>query len=812
MDFEKLGQFYLGGLCDPATGECQAEQPLLYDSRDLTTHAVCLGMTGSGKTGLCLSLLEEAAIDGIPALCIDPKGDLGNLLLTFPALAAEDFQPWVDAGEASRQGLDIAEFAEKTANQWREGLAAWGQSGARIQRLRDAAELTIYTPASTAGRPLTVLKSFAAPAAHILQDPELLRDRLTSAAAGLLGLLRIDADPITSREHILLCSLLEHAWRNQQSVDMGSLIRMIQTPPFSTVGFLDLESFFPQAERFRLAMTLNNVLASPGFSAWLQGEALDIQSLLYTPSGKPRIAILSIAHLSDAERMFFVTILLNEVVAWMRSQTGTSSLRALLYMDEVFGYFPPNANPSSKLPMLTLLKQARAFGLGVVLATQNPVDLDYKGLANCGTWFLGRLQTDRDRQRVLEGLEGAAASTGTAFDRQQLDRLLGGLGKRMFLMKNVHEDEPVLFQTRWTLSYLRGPISRQQIERLMSSEKSVAPVTGIGSSTVPHFASPPQELARQSTRPMLPPGIPEYFLPPSTTAERYLYRPALAGQARVHFVDARRDVDVWETITLIRLAGTTVPSEPWEDADEWEDAELVLAGEPAAGAEAVYREYPGELAQKKSYTAWGSALKNSLYRNRRLRLFQAESLSLVSGVQETEGDFRVRLRQRAREERDLQVEKLRQKYGARLKTLTEKIQRAEQKIQKEKSQQSSKTLTAAVTLGTSLLGALMGRRTLSATNMSRAGTVFRSASSAVGEAGDVQRAEEQHAGLLQEQRELETLIEEESARIAEQYDPDHLPLTTLEITPRKADTLIDQVVLLWLPWTETSTGAIERAF
>src|SRR5690606_12942136 len=214
------------------------------------------------------------------------------------------------------------------------------------------------------------------------------------------------------------------------------------------VGVVDLDTFFPAKDRLALGMKLNNLLASPSFASWLAGEPLDVQRLLYTADGKPRLSILSIAHLSESERMFFVTILLNEVVAWMRTQPGTGSLRAIVYMDEVFGYFPPTANPPSKRPMLTLMKQARAYGVGCVLATQNPVDLDYKGLSNAGTWFLGRLQTERDKLRVLEGLEGASAAAGASFNRQQMEALLASLGNRVFLMNNVHEDQPVLFQDR----------------------------------------------------------------------------------------------------------------------------------------------------------------------------------------------------------------------------------------------------------------------------------------------------------------------------------------------------------------------------
>ncbi len=390
--YEKLGGFYLGREYDLVAGETK-DATILYDAKDLTTHGVIVGMTGSGKTGLAVAILEEAAIDGIPVLAIDPKGDLGNLLLTFPNLAAGDFEPWIDEQEAARRGRSVGEEAAATAKLWREGLAKWGQGPKRIRRYAEAAEPTLYTPGSSAGTPLRVLRSFDAPPAAVRDDAEALAERVQGAVSGLLGLLGIDADPIQSREHILLSNLLAGAWREGRDLDLPGLIRAVQKPPFERIGVLDLESFYPAAERGRLAMTINNLLASPGFESWTQGEALDIERLLYTEDGRPRMAVLSIAHLSDRERMFFVTILLNELITWMRAQPGSRSLRALLYMDEVFGYLPPTANPPSKTPMLTLLKQARAYGVGCLLATQNPVDLDYKALSNAGTWFLGRLQT-----------------------------------------------------------------------------------------------------------------------------------------------------------------------------------------------------------------------------------------------------------------------------------------------------------------------------------------------------------------------------------------------------------------------------------
>ena len=816
-DYEKLGQFYLGRTHDLKTNVTSADQLLMYESKDLTTHAVCVGMTGSGKTGLCLALLEEAALDGIPAICIDPKGDLGNLMLTFPGLLPADFEPWVDAQEAMRNGMTTPEFAKKTADMWRKGLADWGQTGERIQKFRDHAEVAIYTPASSAGRQITVLKSFDAPNAQVLNDSEAFRERIMSAVSGLLALLQIDADPINSREHILLSTIFDSFWRSGQNIDMGALIRSIQAPPFNKVGFLDLESFYPQNERFKLAMTLNNLLASPSFAAWLEGEPLDIQKLMYTPSGKPRLAIVSIAHLSDQERMFFVTILLNEMLSWMRSQTGTSSLRALLYMDEVFGYFPPIANPPSKQPMLTLLKQARAFGLGVVLATQNPVDLDYKGLSNCGTWFLGRLQTERDKMRVLEGLEGAANSVGSTFDRQAMEQTLAGLGTRVFLMNNVHENAPTVFRSRWALSYLRGPVSRQQIEVLMAPLKKSDPVSAnmnaaAALASSQKYAAPQAELPSQPARPVLPPGIPEFFLPVHIHVTGVVYRPSLLAQSRVHFIDAKNSIDLWDPVTLIRLAGDSVPADPWMESDEWDESDLPeILNEPEF-PDADYRDLPAEVTQKKSYTGWTTALKNHLYRDRKLSVFTCEELKQTSSPGESESDFRIRLRMSAREERDRLVEKLRRKYTTKFSTLDDKIRRAEQKIEKEKAQKSSKTLSTAVSFGTSVLGALFGRKLASATNISRAGSAMKSASAIASEAGDVRAAEEQYAALLQEREELNTTVETEVQQIADSLDTDLMKFGSMEVSPRKTDTAVDRIALLWLPYADDGVGNIQRAF
>ena len=569
-EFEKLGAFYLGRPYDLAN---KTSKPglLLYDSKDLVTHAVCVGMTGSGKTGLCIGLLEEAAIDNIPAIIIDPKGDIANLLLTFPELRGSDFLPWINPDDAKKKELTPEAFANKEASKWKAGLESWGQDGARIERLREAADFLVYTPGSTAGLPVSILQSFSVPSPKILEDAELLGERVGTTATSLLNLIGVDADPLQSSEHILLANILKASWEAGQDLTLASLIQSIQSPPFSKLGVMDLESVFSSKDRFALAMRFNNLLGAPGFSAWLEGQPMDIDQILYSPSGKPRIAIFSIAHLNDTERMFFVSLLLTQMVSWMRTQSGTTSLRALLYMDEVFGFFPPTKNPPSKTPMLTLLKQARAYGLGVVLATQNPVDLDYKGLGNTGTWFIGRLQTDRDMARVLDGLEGAAANSKGGFNRQKMEQIISGLGNRIFLMNNVHDDGPEIFETRWVLSYLRGPLTRTQIKTLMDpvKEGSLAGTSqtssAIASSQNARVATP----AAHTHPPVLAPEIAQYFVPirgPQPKDSTLIYVSRFLASANVHFLDGRRKIDESRDLTvLVPLTDNATPVE-WDEA------------------------------------------------------------------------------------------------------------------------------------------------------------------------------------------------------------------------------------------------------
>ncbi len=775
QDFEKLGVFYLGR-------SKTSDDLLLYDSKDLVTHAVCVGMTGSGKTGLCITLLEEAAIDNIPAIIIDPKGDLSNLLLTFPNLAPEDFAPWVNEGDPAQ-----------VAKQWQEGLAKWGQDGARIKRLRETADFRIYTPGSNAGLPVSILKSFVAPPESIRQDNESLAERINTTVTSLLGLVGVDADPVRSREHILLSSILQQEWSNGRDLDIPTLIQKVQVPALTKIGVMDLDSFFPAGDRFQLAMALNNLVASPSFASWMEGEPLDVQQFLYTETGKPRLSIFSIAHLADAERMFFVSLLLNQVLGWMRSQSGTTSLRAILYMDEIFGYFPPVANPPSKLPLLTLLKQARAFGLGVVLATQNPVDLDYKGLANAGTWFIGRLQTERDKARMLEGLEGIATSTGQKFDKQQMEQLLAGLDKRIFLMNNVHDDAPELFETRWAMSYLRGPLTRAQIKVLMDPLK----VTPAATSPAPVSTAPAPAAASKSARPVLPPEITQYYIPVRSSGGGTLtYTPMLLGATEIHY-SSSKTVDVTQQLTLLAPINDGPVSLDWSQATPLDLPVGDLESEPQPNAQFV--EVPAVATKVKSYASWQKDLANWVYRNQRLELLQSPTLNVVSNPGENERDFRVRLQQIAREERDDAVEKLRRKYAPKFAQLEERKRRAEQAAAREAEQAQGQKVQTAISFGATLLSSFLGRKRTSLTTLGRATTAARGVSRSMKESQDVSRAEDNVAAVAQKIADLETEFQAETAALEHTFDPQTEPLEKVSLKPTKANIAVKLVTLAWAP-------------
>ncbi len=807
-DYEKLGVFYLGKVYDMQAQKTK-EDLLLYDSKDLTTHAVCVGMTGSGKTGLCIGLIEEAAIDGVPAILIDPKGDLGNLLLTFPNLQGSDFLPWINQDEARNKNLSPEEYADKQAALWTKGLGDWGQSGARIQRLKDAVEMLIYTPGSNAGLPVSILNSFAAPGREILEDNDLLRERISTTVSSLLGLVGISADPIQSKEHILLSTILDSAWRSGRDLDLAALIQQVQTPPVQKVGVLDVETFYPSKERFGLVMALNNLLASPGFNAWLEGTPLDIGQILYTPAGKPRIAIFSIAHLSDPERMFFVSLLMNQVLGWMRSQSGTTSLRAIVYMDEIFGYLPPTSNPPSKMPMLTLLKQARAFGVGMVFATQNPVDLDYKGLSNMGTWFIGRLQTERDKARLLDGLESAA---GVGFNRKQIEKIISDLGNRVFLVNNTHEDAPELFQTRWALSYLRGPLTRDQIKALMDPVKARRPVAPATHPSQPGLA-PVAAGGVSSQPPSLPPGLGQFFVPvrgAASAGSKLHYQPKILGTAKIHYSDSKARIDTAQSVVYITPVTDDAIPVLWDNAEALDVPATGLEKSPRS--EAQFGNLPPAAGQARNYSNWERDFTTWLYGSQRLDLLQSPSLKQASNPGEDERDFRIRLSQLAREHRDEMVEALRKKYAPKIATLQERQRRAEAMVEKQAEQAKKAKLDTALSVGATLLGAFTGRKVLSQSNISKARSAMRGAGRAAEEGKDVERATETVAAIKAQLADLQAEFEAEMTALQEKIDPMTETLETLSLKPKKADIQVQLTALAWLPYWKDAQDNLTPAW
>ncbi|HRJ72278.1 MAG TPA: hypothetical protein PLS03_08630, partial [Terrimicrobiaceae bacterium] len=648
--------------------------------------------------------------------------------------------------EARRKDLDPDAYAAKQADLWRKGLASWGEGPERIRALRDKVDMAIYTPGSSSGLQVNVLASFHAPEAA---DEEMLADRVQTTVASLLGLLKIDPDPVKSRESILLSAILHHEWSLGHDLDLPGVIERIQKPPFQKIGVLDLETFFSAKDRFSLVVALNNLLAAPGFAAWQKGEPLDAGAFLHTAEGRPRLSIFSLAHLSDEERMFFVALLLNEVLSWTRAQSGTTSLRAVLYMDEIFGYLPPTANPASKLPLLTLLKQARAYGVGVVLATQNPVDLDYKALSNAGTWFIGRLQTERDQARVLDGLQGTSA--GGNFDRAAMASVLSGLGNRVFLMNNVHDDGPVVFETRWVMSYLRGPLTRDQIRTLMDPRKAAeVPVREPVSGSRP-----------AATRPVLPPQIRQVFLPASSPGP-VLYRPCLLGAAAVQFKDAKLGVDFQEDIAVIAAIPDGIGGVDWAGAESWDGTADELREQPEPGA-GFSDDTPA--LQERTFASWEKEFPKAIAASRTLTLWRCAELKAISKPGETEAEFRSRIALMVREKRDADVDALRRKYAPRLAALQARRTRAEAAVQRQRDQASNARMQTLISVGSTVLGALFGRKAISSSTLNKAATAARGVGRSMKEGSDVGIAEESVESINRQLEAMEAEFGAESAAI-----------------------------------------------
>jgi len=823
---ERLGSFYLGAEYDLETGKV-SKNAINYDARDLTTHAICVGMTGSGKTGLCIGLLEEAALDRVPAILIDPKGDVTNLLLQFPEMRPEDFLPWVNPDDARRKSKTVEEYSEYVADLWLNGLAEWGIGAERIHSLKEYADFSIYTPGSDAGLPINILSSLAAPDLDFDENVEVVRERINGTVAALLGLVGIDVDPVRSREAILLATIFEHFWRRNEDLDLEKLIMLIQSPPVRRLGVFDVDSFYPEEKRFELAMAFNSIVASPSFQSWLEGEPLDIDGLLYTGEGKPRHSIFYIAHLSDRERLFFVTLLLENVLTWVRRQTGTTSLRALLYFDEVFGFMPPVAEPPSKRPLLTLLKQARAFGLGVVLVTQNPVDVDYKGLTNTGTWFIGKLQTERDKDRVLHGLEGAISEAGGSIERVDYDALISKLGSRIFLMHNVHEDRPVVFHTRWVMSYLRGPLTRPQVRQLMkvrkqaiegvsTEERRMRAQAELAVATKYPARAPVQPVGFSASPPALDPSVTQVFLPVELSEQeaihkipkqegldvdvksaQLVYEAGILGEATVHFVDRKRKIDEQVERILLARAPKYVGGVNWENAETLpirfssliSDPELVR---PEQGP--FFAPLPEQANSAQEIRRIRKNLGNWLYHNDRLSVKVHPELSIFQQLGESERQFIIRLQQAARERRDVEVDKLEEKYARQLDKLETKMRKFERGLSADEAEYEARKREEMVGIGETVLSFFMGRRRTSA-----ATTIARRRRMTSKVKMDIEETKEQIAELKEDVAEIEGELKEAVNEITRKWERALEDLAVDEIKPRRIDVNVQLVALTWVP-------------
>jgi hypothetical protein len=734
-----------------------------------------------------------------------------NLALTFPRLLPEDFEPWIDPETARQKGLDTRAMATSTADTWRKGLGDWDQDGDRIERFRQAAEVIIYTPGNSAGAPLSILKTLDPPPAKVMAESDLYSDTLSGTVTSLLTLLDIEADPLKSREHILLTSILDTLWRRGESTDLAGLIKLVQKPPFTSVGVFDLDTFYPVNERMKLAMALNNLLASPDFASWIQGPPMQIEDLLYGPGGKPRLTVISIAHLDDRERMFVVSLLLNRLLTWMRGQNGTSSLRALFYMDELFGFLPPVAQPPSKKPMLTLLKQARAFGLGLILCTQNPVDIDYKALSNIGIWMIGRLQTEQDKNRLLDGLKENPALGS----RQDLADLIASLQKRVFLMHNVHEEAPYLFHTRWCLSYLSGPLTREQLRRLYSPVASPETIPPVQAATVPAPAAamPIGNPAMLTQPPLLPPGIQPVFLGLAhglASEPRIVYQPAVIAYGSIFFSEPKHRVNTEQRFMSLLEADEKPLFLNWDQASEIDCPESDLRPYPQLAGR--FTQPPGWMTQAKEYQTMQTSLRDWLFRNRRLTLWRSPASGLVSQAGETEQAFRLRTRQQGRESRDTQLDKIKLRYAPKLDRLQKQIDQAEMKLNREKDQVRASRMDTAVSVGSTILSALLGKKLVSQSSLGRASTTIRRAQKTGKESQDVGWAEKQLLQLQDERNALQEQLTQELEALHNSSDPQNEPLETLELMPKKLNISIRLLTLCWLPYQETPQGGLEPAW
>lgn len=816
--------FYLGRIYDPKKQKI-TEASVQYDPADLVTHGFVVGMTGSGKTGLCIDILEEAALLGIPAIAIDPKGDLTNLVLHFPDLAPTDFRPWIDPEIARREGKTIDQAAQETSQSWRKGLQDWGIQEERLKKLASAVEYTIYTPGSDSGISVNVLSSLEPPALDWNSNREVIREKITGTVTALLGLIGYTGiDPIRSREHILLANLLENSWSKGKEIDLQELILQTQSPPIDKLGAFDVETFFPTKERRELAVALNNFLAAPGFEVWRTGESMDVQKLLFNKDGNPRHSIFYLAHLSDQEKMFFVTLLLASIETWMRTQTGVTSLRAIMYMDEIYGYLPPVAVPPSKGPLLRMLKQARAFGLGLLLATQNPVDVDYKGLSNMGTWFIGKLQTDQDKQRLLDGLEGAAGEVS----RSVLDRLISSLGKRVFVLHNVHEKGPVVFYTRWTMNFLAGPLTREQIpelnklahadqrvERAAGQKKDRMAATGgsVGTAVLELGKS----LNATATKPSVPGGTREYFLAqnlslpeafsasqkamiPGAAIQGVVYKPGLTALAQVRLLDRKLGVDTEMKRAILD------PNPDKRGVIRWEqfgfNSDAIENAEAGPVDPASFTQLGQPLNDSRAMAAIQKDFSDWVYRNTSVAARANQALKVYAGPDVSQGEFIKNCAEAANKGSEAEIAKVNAQLDRQISTLESKLNREERELKEDESDLQHRKWEELGTAAENVISLFGGRR--SSRRISSSLSKRRLTENAK---SDVEESVGTISEVKRQLEELKIKRDNTSREIKERWGSLVNEITETYINPKKTDIYISVFGVAWMPFYIVKAGS-----
>ncbi len=785
MDLAK-GDLYLGR-------DIESDEPVVYEADNFTTHGVIVGMTGSGKTGLGIDLIEEALLNGISCLVIDPKGDMGNLALNFPDLAPSDFEPWIDDATAKKEGKTPSEMAAATAELWKTGLAGHGITPDRMRKLKDNAEITIYTPGSGAGVGLNVLGSMKAPDLDWETEAEVGRDEISSFVSSLLVLAGIDSDPVSGQEHILLSTIIEHFWTKGKDLDLATLVGQVPNPPFRKLGVFDIDTFFPEKDRMALALQLNGLLASPSFASWMQGRPLDIEEMIGGETTKAAVVYMS--HLSDEERQFLVTLLLGKTVTWIRSQPGTSELRAMVYMDEVFGFAPPTAEPPSKKPILTILKQARAHGVGMVLSTQNPVDLDYKAMSNSGTWMIGRLQTENDKRRIIEGMTSASGEV----DIDAIDKKISELGKRQFVLHSTKLKQPQLFGTRWAMSYLAGPLTREQVTTLTGDARQDEQQATPDPVATP---TPPPAAESADTVPVAPKvadGVAVTYLDPSAPWAEEVgadptgsnLEPGAAVTVQMTYDDTKAALNHTETYeaVIFPLDGIIDPSEVLAVDHDIRDFKTDV---PSG---ATYSLPNVKLENKTFWSGVEGDLKTYLVAHRPVNVFHAPVLKLYSRVEETEEEFASRARRAAEDAADAEIAKLKDKYETRIERVKDQLQTLETRMIEAESDASAKKSEEMMSGAGDILGALLGGRR-SSNPLGKAAS--RRSATKKAEA----RAESAAAKLTAKQidlQELEDELADEIVEITNRWADAAENHETVAIPLEKTDVRVAEMKLVWVP-------------